>query len=289
MSLPPVTTGTSTSGTNSNGNVAVTFAAFTELLRDLVTPGPGPVVAYCGVFTIARALPEPLVEIPQRVLQCLLEAVGPERTLLMPVYTRGFVDGRIDLEREPGTTGMVNELLRTMTGTRRTASAFFSFAANGPEAAVLADLRPIDAWGKGSVFEWIEQRNARIMVIGVPWAHCSFLHRAEWNVGVPYRTRKMFAGIARIHGRDEPLRECLYVRSLDPLAENTWPELENILSTSGMRQVQLGRGHVGAMSARGLLAAIEPLLQENPFRFVKNGDALNAAITRTAADSKSSR
>lgn len=254
------------------------LSQFTELLRQLLSADRRPIVAYTGLFSIAREFPPPAESLPQRVLHALLDAVGPKRTLLMPAYTTGFRDGVIDLDATPGNTGMINELLRRMPGTRRTASAFFSFVAKGPEADEVADLRPQYAWGNGSVFDWIERNNAQLVMIGVPWAMCSFLHRVEWVVGVPYRYSKSFEGECVINGRRQPLHERLFVRSLNPLALNTWPNLEEILQAGGMQRAELGRGQIAAMPARSLVDTLVPILRADPFAFVQNADALRTAF-----------
>ena len=230
----------------------VTFDGLTDILRALLPDRSRPAVVYCGLFAISRSLPPPVEALPAAVLDCILRAVGPARTLLMPTYTGGFRDGRIDLDTAPCTTGMVNERLRQMPGTRRTASAFFSFAAYGPEADDVLALRPEDAWGDGSVFAWIEERDAQLVVLGVPWAMCSFLHRAEWLTRVPYRYQKPFSGVCRRAGAEEQLAERLFVRSLDPLALNTWPSLNELLELHGMRRRVLGRTHFASISAKGL-------------------------------------
>jgi aminoglycoside N3'-acetyltransferase len=256
----------------------MTFDEFTDGLGGLIPRVPSPIVVYSGLFAIARALPPPEERLAANVLDCLLSAAGPDRTVLMPTYTSGFREGRIDLSRAACTTGMVNERFRCMSGTLRTASAFFSFAVRGPDAAELAALRPANAWGEHSVFDWIDRHNATLVMIGVPWAMCSFLHRAEWLARVPYRYDKRFTGTCVIDGAEETLTETLFVRSLDPPAWNIWPDLEDLLAPHGMRRFTIGRGYAASMAARDLMGAITPVLGRDPFRFVQNSEALRAAF-----------
>lgn len=253
---------------------------FKQGLSSLLEGKARPVVVYSGLFALRNALGIPNQELPQTVFDILVKEIGENRTLLMPAYTRGFQNGVIDLDAEPGNTGMVNELLRQAPGTKRTASAFFSFVARGPEATSLARLRPVDAWGKGSVFEWIEAHDATIIMLGVPWCMCSFLHRAEWFQNVPYRYLKSFSGVMVRDGKPEALNERLFVRSLDPLADNIWPGLEGYLEEAGMKAYKVGQSQLAAIGARALIKAVAGQLQKNPFSFVKNPELLRGHFSK---------
>jgi len=252
----------------------MTLKNLRELLARYLPQDGRPVVAYSGLFAIARALPVESRALPSALLDVLLDAVGARRTLLMPTYTNGYRDGFLDLDTEPGNTGMINETLRRKGGTWRTASAFWSFAARGPEAGTLGTLRPRDAWGEGSLFEWIQTTNAHVLALGVPWCMCSFLHRAEWLAQVPYRYLKEFSGTISLRGRREPLRERLFVRSLEPKAQNVWPRLDDLLATHGMQRVALGRGQVAEIGAQNLIQAVLSALQRDPLAFVRDPETL---------------
>lgn len=254
------------------------FDELVTLLRRMLPDDDRPVLAYTGLFALARAFPPPPEAVPKRVLDSLLEAVGVERTLLLPTYTRGYSDGFIDLDATPCTTGMVNELFRRMPGTRRTRSAFFSFAARGPDASELAELRPAEAWGEGSLFDWVARRNTQVVMLGVPWSMCSFLHYAEWVCNVPYRYRKEFAGECFVEGRREPLVETLFVRSLDPVVENAWPGLDELLAPHGMVSTPIGRSQLASADARAILDAVVPILRRDPFTFVRDPERLRATF-----------
>lgn len=256
----------------------MSFDELVALLRRMLPDDDRPILAYTGLFALAREFPPPAEMLPERVLQSLLHAVGPGRTILLPTYTRGYTDGFIDLDATPCTTGMVNELFRRMPGTRRTRSAFFSFAARGPDAGELAELRPVDAWGKGSLFEWVAYRNAQVVMLGVPWSMCSFLHFAEWACNVPYRYRKEFAGECLLEGRRETLKETLFVRSLDPVVENAWPGLDELLAPHGMVSTRIGRSQLASAGARAVLDAVVPVLRRDPFAFVRDRESVRAAF-----------
>lgn len=254
---------------------------FEALLREVLPPDGRPVVAYTGLWSILDAFEKPD---PKEILAALRAAVGSQRTLLMPTFTPGYQNGFLDLDAAPATTGTLNELFRKSADTRRTASAFFSFAAVGPDADSLAALRPEHAWGDGSVYEYIEKSDAHILTLGLPKTHSSFMHRLEWleRDKIPYRYVKPFQGEVLLNGRRQPLSEKLYVRDLDAKVENSWVPFAPELEKAGMRSRPVGRAWVAAIGARATIAALRPILQRDPFAFVKEPERLRAHFRRVA-------
>jgi aminoglycoside N3'-acetyltransferase len=258
----------------------MTFAEFREKLARLVGQDDRPLVVYSGLWQIGRSFDAPFVEVPQAILETLHDLAGSRRTLVMPTYTSGFRDGVFDLDSEPSQTGVLTELFRKSPGTLRTASAFFSFAARGPEAEKLAALRPRDAWGDGSVFEWMERENAHMIMVGESWDACSLKHRSEWLAQVPYRYLKEFKGTAIRGGKPEPLTERLFVRSLDPLVENIWHGIAPLFEAHGMGSFPIGGGHAAHMDAQELMKAMLGRLREDPFAFSHDPQAVRLLFSR---------
>ena len=147
-------------------------------LDELMPEADRPVVVYSAAWPIMRELgraDQPAVE---QIVDVILEAAG-DRTVCMPTFTRGYHDGVSNLDNELSSTGIISELFRQRPGTSRTLSAFFSFAARGPMAAQVRNLKPADAWGDGSLYEWMESSAARFIMLGAHPTHCSYLHRLE--------------------------------------------------------------------------------------------------------------
>ncbi len=258
-----------------------------ESLKDIlikhIPQDDRPVVCYTGIWTLASAYDIPRDELAPKILSEITSVVGSKRTLLMPTYTQRPQKGFLNLDTTPGMTGLVNEALRMSAGALRTASAFFSFAATGPDATRLNEMRPIDAWGDDSVFEYIHKTNAHLCMIGVPIQMCSFLHRVEWLAKVPYRYTKEFETNIILDGEPERLKERLYVRSLDPVAENIWPGVREILLETGMHSSKLGRGEVLTINAQTLIDTLLPRIQADPFSFLKNPEEFKRGLqTRNA-------
>lgn len=241
-----------------------------------------PVVVYAAIWPLARLLRRRDRQLPGDLADKLDAMVGPRRCLLMPTFTSGFQEGRCDLDAAPSRTGQLSEAFRRRPGVRRSVSAFFPFAVRGLEADAVVALRPEQAWGDGSLYQWFEQTDAQFLMLGTHPTHCSYLHRIEWLVGVPYRFPKRFSGTMRHEGRSFLHREELYVRTLDPLALNDFTVIAPALRDGGMACRSIGGLPICAMGARAMRAAFLPLLQADPLRVVQNRDAFASLVNPPA-------
>lgn len=250
------------------------------LFEGLLGRDERPVVAFAGLWRIMSAFPSKETA-ARDVLDALLEAVGPGRTLFMPTFTPGFHEGLIDLDTAPATTGLINEMLRNTPGALRSASAFFSFAGYGPQAREASALRPLDIWGDGSFYEWMERKDAHCLMIGVPRTNCSYLHRLEWLLRdrLPYRHRKEFSGQAILEGASFTLTERLFVRDAKTDPHNDWLPYEDRLEGRGMRCERLGRGLVSVIGTNDFRTALLPEIERDPFAFVRDADKLRRHYT----------
>jgi len=229
-----------------------------------------PVVVFAAIWPLARLLGTRDRTLPDQLAARLETIVGDHRSLLMPTFMPGYTDGLCDLDTAPSATGQLSEAFRRHPGVRQTVSAFFPFAVRGPDADAVIALRPQQAWGDGSLYEWFEKTDARFLMLGTHPTHCSYLHRMEQLVGVPYRYRKNFSGIVRHESRKFDLAEELYVRTLDPLALNDFTVLRDTLCDGGMKIRFIDGLPVSEMGAVAMRTAFLPILQADPLCVVQN-------------------
>jgi aminoglycoside N3'-acetyltransferase len=251
-------------------------SAFAEL-----TAGQGPVVVHGGIWTFAHALRLPAREIPTRLLDAMLEAIGPSRTLIMPSYTFSFVRSRVfDAANTPGETGTLSEALRKHEGAVRTTRAIYSHVMAGPDADRFSGASPEHAWGAGSDGEKFLALDALYVTLGLPWHEtCSLFHVPELTEKVPYRYFKRFQGNAILTGGEErPIQETMLVRSLDVPADTDFapatvafenlPELRRSEAPFPMQ----------ALPARIIVSVSEAMIRNDPFVFVRNRDEVKKWI-----------
>lgn len=250
-------------------------AAFFDEVRAAVEraigPDDRPVVAYAATWPFFRELKSADDEIVDQLLGIIASAVAT-RTLLMPTFCGGYSDGRCDLDAAVSITGVLSERLRLRPDARRTLSAFFSFAAVGARAGEVADLAPADAWGEGSLYEWMEQSNVRFLMFGTHSTQSSYLHRAEWlcRDRIRYRYPKAFHGTLVRGGNELPMTERLFVRSLAPPVDNDFTVLGPLLQDAGLTAcVVRGISITGYDAAPALHAAVGAI-ERDPLLLVRN-------------------
>ena len=107
-------------------------------------------------------------------------------TILFPSFTFSFCSGDpYVLTGSPSETGVLaDKVLESLPFARRTADPIYSFVIVGNK---LIDFKPKTTLGEGSVFEWLEQLNANIVMLGCDWKYCTQFHRYEELENVQYR------------------------------------------------------------------------------------------------------
>jgi len=132
---------------------------------------------------------------PKDVLDSLLEAIGSEGTLLLPLFNFGFCHGEpFDIRNTPSQMGSLTEAGRLYPGSVRSGHPVYSFCAIGWNAWLYSvDNR--HGLGVGSPFDLLHTCDGRIAVIDLPDQHSmTFYHHVEDMMQAPYRYSKTFAG-----------------------------------------------------------------------------------------------
>jgi aminoglycoside 3-N-acetyltransferase len=245
---------------------------FERALARAIVPEDRVVVMFSGIWTFGPRFDAPPDELPRILLDAILRHLGPGRTLLLPTYTYAYTRTR---RYDPATarpeTGVLPTEFLFGHPSRRTPSAMNSYAVAGPDTAEVMGLRGASLWGAGSVMEWLEQRNARLCVLGLPWEKaCAFLHRMEEVARVPYRYYKRFPGAWVEDGQERPWTERMYVRSLVTPARYRWETVSGALRAagrirSGSDGLLLESALAGDIAATGL-----ELLAHDPYALLTN-------------------
>ena len=193
------------------------------------------------------------------VVDALLDAVGPEGTIMMPTFTR--YDAPYDPDGSPSTTGAITEAFRTRRPAVRSPHPTKSVAAIGPDAAALVEEHDLgNSLGPHSpLHRLIDDRDGDILLLGVDHTKNSALHVAERLADLPYRDQ-----IAETT-RQRPDRSIETVKVNQVHCSRGFGVVESVAKRLG-----LGRsGHVGDATARlldgkALLSLVVELLDEQP-------------------------
>lgn len=140
------------------------------------------------VHTSFRAV-RPVEGGPRGLIEALLDALGPEGTLVMPSWTE-LDDEPFDALTTPSASdlGVVAQTFWRMPGVRRS-DHFHAFAAAGPRAAVItADPLPLPPHIPASPVGRVHDLDGQVLLLGVGHDANTTLHLAELMANVPYRT-----------------------------------------------------------------------------------------------------
>jgi len=241
-------------------------------LEKLVGDQQENIVIYSALWPLLRMVNMPGQKLAADLCGCIMKKFAG-RTLLMPTFTSGFdKEGVCDLDLLPSQTGALSENFRVCRGVQRTRSAFFSFAVYGPDAAKLISLKPKDAWGSGSLYEWLYNHDAAILTLGLHPTHCSYTHYGEWlkRDKIPYRFNKIFSGTLICDQVSMFATETLFVRQRDPEPINDFTHLLPEYLASGM---QLSKPHeypVSCISAKAKIDVVSTAISKNKLALISN-------------------
>ena len=130
------------------------------------------------------------------VLDSILEALGPDGTLLLPLFNFDFTSGvAFDIRSTPSQMGALTEAGRLRSGAVRTGHPIYSFAAIGRQAERFRGVENFSGYGADSPFAMLRALGGRIGVLDLPDQHSmTFYHHVEEMRAAPWRYHKTFEG-----------------------------------------------------------------------------------------------
>jgi aminoglycoside 3-N-acetyltransferase len=216
----------------------------------------------------------------QAVVEGLLDALGPEGTLVVPAHTNGNSDPagwryppvpeawwpaiREQMPAfDPRVTpaphmGAIAELARTWPGARRSAHPHFSFAAVGPHAEEVTAGHVLESgFGERSPLARVRDLDGDVLLLGTGHGSNSSLHHAEHHVPDPPRETSA-AAVTTPDGRR-------WVTWEDVVADGgDFEQLGAAFDATGRTRVgRVGEGEARLMRQRELLEFAAGWLAEN--------------------------
>lgn len=223
------------------------------------------------------------------VAEALLEALGPNGTLVVPAFTyadpHDYPDS-IDTAWifDPASTrsgmGAVTNAVRTRNGALRSIHLWHSVAAVGPlaQTVVTADGKAwASAWDETSPMAWVFDNGGFILLLGVPYQNLTAVHVWEVELGVDYReTRFITRRTPLADGTLVPLASQVHARR-DWHPGSDFNRMGERMEKAGLVAV----GHVGNAVARLFTAAdahetARAMYAEDTSAFLKQGCSVTA-------------
>lgn len=252
-------------------------------LRNVIEPDDDVIVIYSAIWSFAHRLGGSSDDVTARVFDIIDSVVGKDRTILFPTFTNIFVKTRtFDLTLdESDCSGVLANHAMHSPGFRRTGQPIHSYTVRGPRADEVLARPCTTAWGDDSVIAWMGEVNARFCPLGLPWhSACSFYHRIEEALQVPYRYYKRFAGTLLDGGREVgSCAEVKYCYSLNVLPKFDHTGVAPLMDKMGAIK-KGGNPLIPLQSSTGddIYRATKSLLDEDIYAYVVNKDEVKAWV-----------
>ena len=207
------------------------------------------------------------------LLDCLLEAVGKEGTILVPTYTFSFCRREeFDVRKSPTQTGPWStsteflEFFRQHPRSVRSRDPIYSVAGMGKRARELLVDLPNTCFGRGSVYDRLHRLGGKICTIGVGLQEVTFLYHIEEMAGIPFRFKKLYTGCIR---ESSVAEKTGWVCSVPVLPQQERPNrqrLDELCKSSGKcNSVHVGSGEICCMAATDLAGLFSTALAGDPW------------------------
>ena len=249
-------------------------------LSDLLADAPELVCVHSCVASFVS-----LQASAETCLAAWIDSLPPTSTLVMPTFTFSFCQTRVfDPHRTPSETGALTEAFRLQEHVIRSHNPIYSVAALGPRAEEVTQKNGETCWGKGSVFELLEQDNALIVGFGVSLARAAtVLHRPEECLRVPYRYCKTFEGNRIINNQPQACRASFWVKRRDLDVKNDFlPVIEKLHREGQCQRIQLGRSTVESAYAADICRVETEMLQRDPLAVLADQARVRAELAKTS-------
>ena len=204
------------------------------------------------------------------MLDCFAEALGPDGTIVLPVFTYSFGSDKdekvFDLQNSFSTTsGMGNWLITSGCGVRSADPMLSVVATGGKAEALIKDIDPV-SFGMQSIWARLHDEDALICNLNLD-SGSTYLHWVERNNGVSYRSDIPMAGSIIDKGQAREAKIVYYGRDLDdPQAAPKFEAYHTACIAHGIsRRVSLGRGQIVAQRARAAKEFLESQLALYPY------------------------
>lgn len=207
-------------------------------------------------------------ELCRGVWDAFCEVIGPRGTLVVPTFTYSFCrNAPFDVAATASDCGLFAEWVRKRPDARRSEDPIFSVAAVGPAAEALTARVPLECFGAGSFWERLIDHDGIVCNLNVFELGSTMFHYIERRLNVPYRYDKRFPGILRRGESAIPATALYFCNDLsNPSIEASNDAFSALALAEGIgAKATVGRGYVGGVRARRMLALIERTLPSRPW------------------------
>ena len=210
---------------------------------------------------------------PQTVIDAIRSILTDEGTLIVPTFNYDFCDGKpFDIKKTSSKMGIISELVRTDSNSKRTLDPVFSFAILGKHRDYLADLKSEHSFGPDSIFAKLRELDAKIMIIGLTYNESmTFFHHIEEIQGCDYRYFKEFKGtITNYDDVKQDGKIVLFVRDIERGVQNAVDKMGSIMEQEGIvKNTIIGESEIKIMNVNEVYKRTTEEMKKNPYILIK--------------------
>ena len=162
--------------------------------------------------------------VPDHLIDSLHELVGPEGTVMIRTFTWDFCHGEpFDFRTSPSRVGALGNAAMKRADFKRTGHPIYSWMVWGKRAGELLQMDQPNAFGPGSVFDFLDINHAKQLTLGNTSSDSTTqMHHVEAACKVPYRFDKPFTGEYTDYSGNTCLKTySMHVRPLNLKVTNT--------------------------------------------------------------------
>ncbi len=205
----------------------------------------------------------------EAIIAALLDALGPEGTLLLPALTYLQDPPWVhDTRNTPVCIGWVPEYFRRRPGTVRSLHPTHSVCAAGARAEEITGDHRLDTTpcGPNSPFTRNLREGGQILMLGCGLAPNTSMHAIEEIAGAPYALGKP-AEYTLTDASGRTFRKVYTPHGFGATLQQ-YPRVRGVLREPDLRSGMVGRAGAHLMDAAALLAAVTQAMRSDPYHFV---------------------
>ena len=215
---------------------------------------------------------------PETVVNALLQALGPQGTLVVPTFTYPTAGDPMfvfDPVHTPSQMGAISEAARQRPHAHRSIHLAHSIAAIGPLAQTIATSGGASGWDADSPMRQVFDRNGRYLLLGVPYQNLTAMHLCEVWLGLPYRQPRTSEGRMRHpDGSYSPLVN-IGTPPLPGHPGSDYNRLGQHMEDAGLVKLgPVGNAVARLLDAHDFRAAARQLTRQDPNGFLQQGDTV---------------
>ncbi len=212
---------------------------------------------------------------PETVIRGLLQALGPEGTLLIPALSYEHVTSKapfFDVRRTPSNVGAIPEAFRKRAGTGRSIHPTHSVCSVGPRTGELLGDHDLDSTpcGEHSPFRKLRDVGGQILMLGCGLRPNTSMHGIEELSAPPYLFGPQLTYVLT-YADGHSIEKEYTTHGFDGWAQR-YDRVAEVLETPALKHGPVLKAQAHLIYAPALWEAVHAALKRDPLRFVERYD-----------------